>query len=195
MPFPIGCFPDRPPRVRHRPPGLRPPCPPPRLGHQPVRLLPAAPLRRAAVIRLQVPLAPLRRGLGTLRRPMSKASQTLQVCSFIARFFKLEKNSKSCNFCLFFSSSLSSVRSQASASLYLLMRQNFEIGNVGFFLEERSKMLIGIFTAVVVVLRTHNGFRNKETTHPYCPFRFNGLSDEHFCDHLRLPLKEGRKKK
>lgn len=29
------------------------------------------------------------------------------------------------------SSSVSSVRSHASASLYLLMRQNFEIGNVG----------------------------------------------------------------
>ena len=31
------------------------------------------------------------------------------------------------------SSSISAVRSQASASLYLLMRQNFEIGNVSFF--------------------------------------------------------------
>ena len=31
------------------------------------------------------------------------------------------------------SSSISPVRSQASASLYLLMRQNFEIGNVSFY--------------------------------------------------------------
>lgn len=30
------------------------------------------------------------------------------------------------------SSSISTVRSQASASLYLLMRQNFEIGNVWY---------------------------------------------------------------
>ena len=30
------------------------------------------------------------------------------------------------------SSNISSLRSQASASLYLLMRQNFEIGNVKF---------------------------------------------------------------
>jgi hypothetical protein len=34
------------------------------------------------------------------------------------------------------SSSISAVRSQASASLYLLMRQNFEIGNVRFACEK-----------------------------------------------------------
>lgn len=37
-------------------------------------------------------------------------------------------------------SQLPQVRSQAAASLYLLMRQNFEIGNVRFFLKNQVKL-------------------------------------------------------
>lgn len=39
-------------------------------------------------------------------------------------------------------SQLPQVRSQAAASLYLLMRQNFEIGNVGFFLRKPFKIFV-----------------------------------------------------
>lgn len=45
------------------------------------------------------------------------------------------------------SSSVSSVRSHASASLYLLMRQNFEIGNVS--LETYSALSVNLLRPLV----------------------------------------------